>query len=67
MFGIVEYKLFFEFIRYAMNPTNQSIPDMQGMDWHGFYRFACEQAIAGVVFDTIKELKDLRIEKTLLL
>jgi len=49
---------YFEFIRYAMNPDVQSVPDVSGMDWHKLYQFACEQAIAGVVFEGVKHLED---------
>ena len=53
---IEEIKHYFEFIRYAMNPDVPSVPDVSGMDWHKLYQFACEQAIAGIVFEGIKKL-----------
>lgn len=49
---------YFEFIRYAMNPDVQSVPDVSGMDWHKLYQFACKQAIAVVVFEGVKHLED---------
>lgn len=47
---------YYEFIRYAMNPDAQSVPDVNGMDWHRLYQFACEQTILGVVFEGVKRL-----------
>lgn len=49
---------YFEFIRYALNPDSQAIPDVKELDWNGLYRFANEQAIAGVLFEGVKRLSE---------
>lgn len=49
---------YFEVIRYAINPNAESVPDLEGLDWHDLYQFACEQAIAGVVFEGVKKLSE---------
>lgn len=51
-----EIKHYFEFIRYAMNPGVQSVPGVNGADWHKLYQFCREQAIAGVLFEGVKRL-----------
>jgi len=47
---------YYEFIRYAMTPDEQSLPDLRRVDWHKFYQFACEQAIVGIVFEGVRRL-----------
>lgn len=49
---------YFQFLRFAMNPGNQSLPDIERFDWDGFFRFATEQAISGVAFEGVKILGD---------
>ena len=48
---------YFEVIRYAIN-RDVVVPDLTELDWYGFYRFVCEQAIAGVVFEGVKKLSE---------
>ena len=45
-----------KWIRYSLDPEGSDEPDVKEMDWQGLYRFSCEQAIAGVVFDGVKRL-----------
>lgn len=45
-----------KWIRYSLDPEGSDEPDVKELDWQGLYRFACEQAIAGVVFDGVKRL-----------
>lgn len=49
---------YFDFIRYVVNPINQSIPDVEGMDWFRFLQFAYQQAIVGVCFEGISRLSE---------
>jgi len=53
---------YFEFIRYAMNPNSQSIPNTKELDWVRLYHFASEQAIVGVLFEGIKQLGEQGIK-----
>lgn len=53
---------FIEFIRYCVNDKVALPRDIEKMDWAGLFRFCQEQAIAGVVFQRIEELKDGKIE-----
>lgn len=53
-----EIKHYFEFIRYAMNSGVQSVPGVNGADWHKLYQFCREQAIAGVLFEGVKRLSN---------
>ena len=53
---MIDYKKYFNILRWSINPDYQSIPDTKGMDWYDFYQFACEQAIAGVAFVGIQRL-----------
>ena len=47
---------FLDFIKYAIDTERQFIPDTEGMDWLGLYKFAEEQAILGVVFKGVERL-----------
>jgi len=49
-------KQYFDVIRYAIEPDRDIVPSVDGIDWQGLYRFSCEQAIAGVVFEGIRRL-----------
>ena len=53
---------YFQFIRYCVNDKEALPKDMERMDWAGLFRFCQEQAIAGVVFQRIEELKDREME-----
>lgn len=55
---MTKYLPYFQFLRFAMNPVNQSVPNIEGFDWDGFFRFATEQSISGVVFEGVKILGD---------
>ena len=57
---MIDYKKYFNILRWSINPDYQSIPDTKGMDWYDFYQFACEQAIAGVAFEGVKRMSDAR-------
>ena len=48
--------IFLDFVRYALNPEMNALPDMDGFDWQGMFMFAEEQAILGVVFEGVKKL-----------
>ena len=43
--------LYFEFIRYALNPKRDMPKDVVKMDWEGFFQFADEQGILGLMDD----------------
>ena len=58
MVKVLQHSQYFEFFRYALNPDRQSIPDVKELDWNGLYRFANEQAIAGVLFEGVKRLSE---------
>ena len=45
-----------DFLRYAMNPETQSVPDMKGMDWPCLFQFASEHGILGVMFEGVQRL-----------
>ena len=47
-----------------MNPDVQSVPNVSGMDLYKLYQFACEQAIAGVLFEGVKRLGEHGIKPT---
>lgn len=51
-----EVKLFLEFICYSLNPKDELLKDVTKMDWEGFFQFAEEQGILGVVFVGIQRL-----------
>ena len=51
-----ELKLSLEFIRYSLNPKDELPKDVAKMDWEGFFQFAGEQGILGVVFAGIQQL-----------
>lgn len=53
---------YFQFIRYCVNDKVALPRDIEKMDWAGLFRFCQEQAIVGVVFQRIEELKDGKIE-----
>lgn len=57
---MIDYKKYFNILRWSINPDYQSIPDTKGMDWYDFYQFACEQAIAGVAFEGVKRMSDAK-------
>ena len=42
---------YFEFIRYALNPKGDMPKDVAKMDWEGFFQFADEQGILGLMYD----------------
>lgn len=48
--------IFLDFVRYALNPEVNALPEMEGFDWQGMFMFAEEQAILGVVFEGVKKL-----------
>ena len=53
---IVKNQQFLDFLRYAMNPETQSVPDMKGMDWACLFQFASEHGILGVMFEGVQRL-----------
>ena len=53
---IVKNQQFLDFLRYAMNPETQSVPDMKGMDWPCLFQFASEHGILGVMFEGVQRL-----------
>lgn len=53
---MVNNKLFFEILRYALNSSERFIPDISGVDWLRLYELSCEQAVVGVVFEGVKRL-----------
>jgi len=53
---------FIEFIRCCVNDKVALPRNMEKMDWAGLFCFCQEQAIVGVVFQRIEELKDGKIE-----
>lgn len=55
---MTKYLPYFQFLRFAMNPENQSVPNTERFDWDGFFRFVTEQAISGVAFEGVKILGD---------
>ena len=57
---MIDYKKYFNILCWSINPDYRSIPDTKGMDWFAFYRFTCEQAIAGVAFEGVKRMSDAR-------
>ena len=42
---------YFEVIRYALNPKGDMPKDVAKMDWEGFFQFADEQGILGLMYD----------------
>ena len=52
------YKTYLEFIRYALNPKGERPKDVAKMDWDGFFQFADEQAILGMMYDGRKQMAD---------
>ena len=55
---MTKYLPYFQFLRFAMNPENQSVPNTERFDWDGFFRIVTEQAISGVAFEGVKILGD---------
>ena len=53
---MIRYKPYLEFIRYSLNPKDELLQDVAKIDWEGFFQFAEEQGILGVVFVGIKRL-----------
>ena len=53
-----DIKLYFDIIRYSIEPGYVISPDSIIIDWHDFYRFLQEQAMLGVVFDGINRLSE---------
>lgn len=53
---------YFEFVRFALNPDGQAIPDVKELDWDGLYVFANEQAIVGVLFEGVKRIGEKGIK-----
>ena len=51
-------KPYLEFIRYSLNPKDELLKNVAKIDWEGFFQFACDQAIAGVVFEGVKKLSE---------
>ena len=49
---------YLEFIRYALNPKDGIPKNLAKMDWEGFFQFADEQGILGVVFQGVNDLMD---------
>ena len=56
----MNYKLYLEFIRYALNPKGEMPRDVAAMDWEGFFQFADEQGILGLMFDGRGKMDDGR-------
>ena len=56
----MKYKTYFEFIRYALNPKRDMPKDVAKMDWEGFFQFADEQGILGLMFDGRGKMDDGR-------
>lgn len=52
------YIQFLDIFRYALNPDRQAIPNVKELDWYGFYHFAREQAIVGILFEGVKHLSE---------
>ena len=51
---------YFEFIRYVLNPKGERPKDVAKMDWEGFFQFADEQGILGLMFDGRGKMDDGR-------
>ena len=49
----MNYKQYLEFIRYALNPKGEMPEGVAKMDWEGFFQFADEQGIVGVLFQGV--------------
>ena len=49
---------YFEFIRYALNPKGNMPKDVAKMDWEGFFQFADEQGILGLMADGRRMMAD---------
>ena len=56
----MNYKPYLEFIRYALNPKGERPKDVAEMDWEGFFQFADEQGILGLMFDGRGKMDDGR-------
>lgn len=53
---MIRYKPYLEFIRYSLNLKDELPKDVAKIDWEGFFQFAEEQGILGVVFVGIQQL-----------
>ena len=53
---MIRYKPYLEFIRYSLNLKDELPKDVAKIDWEGFFQFAEEQGILGVVFVGIQRL-----------
>lgn len=56
----MNYKPYLEFIRYVLNPKGERPKDVAKMDWEGFFQFADEQGILGLMFDGRRKMYDGR-------
>jgi hypothetical protein len=54
------YKLYLAFIRYALNPKEGIPKDLAIMDWEGFFQFADEQGILGLMEDGRRKMEEGR-------
>ena len=46
-----KYKTYLDFVRYSLNPKDGKLEDVAEMDWEGFFLFAEEQGILGMMYD----------------
>ena len=59
----MNYKPYLEFIRYVLNPKRDMPKDVAKMDWEGFFQFADEQGILGLMFDGRRKMEEGRVKK----
>lgn len=55
-----KYKTYLEFVRYSLNPKDGKLEDEAEMDWEGFFLFAEEQGILGMMYDGRWKMDDGR-------
>lgn len=51
-----------DFIKYAIAPSLNDVPNTDGIDWRRLYKFVDKQAILGIVFEGVKRLSEQGIK-----